>query len=331
MAHTGQKISKINMGSIMRRVGYVTGQSRKITYYRPPIYGRDNYGVDTGLIVTQEILVPDVQAYMRNQVEKNYVVERGGHNIIGSSRVYLPSLQVIKNFPNFDQDNNILFNEVEGFDKILDVDRVVYTVLTSSSTYWSFPSVSSGSVAADGDEKSTFTINTSAHDVVATYDVSSNPQNTLEADRFTFQIRASGAVQLKNIKSYNSGSTEAFAFLYDNADITIPTEEWLTVDYPFASGTTTNPASSSSIYLSGTRYAVPITNAVSGNYKNPLHKFTFDVSSSASGNTVFLRAAKYYKSIEWSVHQINDYNDEFMVMDCVRTAGKRESTRRAYN
>ena len=305
MANTGQKISKINMGSIMRRVGYVTGQSRKVTYYRPPIYGRDDYGVDTGLIVTEEILVPDVQAYMRNQVEKNYVVERGGHNIIGSSRVYLPSLQVIKNFPNFDQSNNILFNEVEGFDKILDVDRVVYTVITSSSANWSFPSISSGSVAADGDEKSTFTINTSAHKVVATYDVSANPKNTLEADRLTF--------------------------LYDNADVTIPTEEWLTVDYPFASGTTTHPASSSSIYLSGTRYAVPITNAVSGSYKNPLHKFTLDVSSSASGNKVFLRAAKYYKSIEWSVHQINDYNDEFMVMDCVRTAGKRESTRRAYN
>ena len=328
MANTGQKISKINMGSIMRRVGYVTGQSRKITYYRPPIYEKDSYGVETGVINTNEILVPNVQAYMRNQVEKNYVIERGGHNIIGNSRVYLPSLQVMKNFPNFDQSNNILFNEVEGFDKIVDVDRVVYDVVTSSSTNWS---LTSGSVSSDGDELSTFVINTSAGNVEPTYNVSSNPQNVLEADRVTFQIKASGAVTLKNMKTFTSGSTDVFAFLYNNADVTIPTEEWLTVDYPFVSGTTTHPASSSSIYLSGTRYNVPITNATSGSYNNPLHKLTFNVSSSASGNRIYLRSINYYKSIEWSIHQINDYDDDFMVMDCVRTSGKRESIRRAYN
>ena len=73
-----------------------------------------------------------------------------------------------------------------------------------------------------------------------------------------------------------------------------------------------------------------ITSGASFDYKDNLNLFSLSVSSSASGNKLYLRTAKYYKGIEWSVHSVNDYNDEYMVFDCVRTAGKRESRRRAY-
>jgi len=326
-----QKLQKLNMGNILKRVGYITGQSRKITYYRPPIYARDSYGIETGVVDTDEILIPNVQAYMRNQVEKDYVLQRGGHNIIGAARVYLPNLTTLKNYPNFNQGNNILFNEIEGFDQLIDVDRVVYTVVTSSSTDWSFAEgASSGSVSTDGDEILTGTINTAAGLVTPTYDISGDSQNSLESNRFTIQIKASGAVALHNIKTYNGGSSAAYSATFANSTLTIPTESWLTIDYPFVSGTVTHPASTSSVYLSGTRYGVDITSGASFNYKDNLNLFSLSVSSSASGNKVYLRAAKYYKGIEWSVHSVNDYNDEYMVFDCVRTAGKRESRRRAY-
>ena len=326
-----QKLQKLNMGNILKRIGYITGQSRKITYYRPPIYGRDDYGVETGAVDTNEILVPNVQAYMRNQVEKDYVLQRGGHNIIGMSRVYLPNLATLKNFPNFNQNNNILFNEIEGFDKLIDVDRVVYTVVTSSSTDWSVSEgASSGSVTSDGDEMVTYTINTAVGPITPTYDISGDSQNTLESNRLTFQVKASGAVTLHNMKTYNGGSTAAYGTTFDNTTLTVPTGSWLTVDYPFASGTLTHPASTSSVYLGGTRYAVDITSGSTFDYEGNLNLFSLNVSSSASGSQLYIRAVKYYKGIEWIVHSINDYNDEYMVFDCVRTAGKRESRRRAY-
>jgi len=322
-----QKLQKFNMGNILKRVGYITGQSRKIVYYRPPIYERDAYGVETSTVDTNEILIPNVQAYMRNILEKDYVIQRAGHNIIGQSRVYLPNLTTLKNFPNFNQNNNILFNEIEGFDKLVDVDRVVYQISTLSSTNWSGTSYVPTS---DGDEIVTFTINTSTSAVVPTYDISTSAQNTLEANRFMFQVKASGAVVLNNVKTYNGGYAASQSATYNNSTLTIPTNNWLTIDYPFASGTVTHPASTSSVYLSGTRYGVDIALSGAFDYKGDLNLFSLDVSSSASGNKVYLRAAKYYKSIEWNVHSINDYNDEFMVLNCVRTAGKRESRRRAY-
>ena len=319
-----QKLQKLNMGNILKQVGYITGQSRKITYYRPPIYTRDEYGIDTAVVDTNEILIPNVQAYMRNIKEKDYVLQRGGHNIIGTSRVYLPNLTTLKNFPNFNQTNNILFNEIEGFDKLIDVDRVVYQIPTSSSTDWEGTDVT---FSGDGDELLTVTLNSSgAAGVTPTFNTTASSKNILESNRLTLQLKASGTVLLNNIVS--SGSSEKVTFT--NTVLTVPTDSWLTIDYPFASGTFTHPASTSSVYLSGTRYGVDITSGSGFSYKENLGVFNLNVSSSASGNKLYLRAAKYYKGIDWVVHSVNDYNDEFMVFDCVRIAGKRESRRRAY-
>jgi len=265
-----------------------------------------------------------VQAYMRNIREKDYVLQRGGHNIIGTSRVYLPNLTTLKNFPNFNQTNNILFNEIEGFDKLIDVDRVVYQIPTSSSTDWEGTDVT---FSADGDELLTVTLNSSgATGVTPTFNTTASSKNILESNRLTLQLKASGTVLLNNIVS--SGSSEKVTFT--NTVLTVPTESWMTIDYPFASGTFTHPASTSSVYLSGTRYNVDIASGSGFTYKENLGVFALNVSSSASGNKLYLRAAKYYKGIDWVVHSVNDYNDEFMVFDCVRLAGKRESRRRAY-
>ena len=52
------------MTGLLKRLSFQTGQSRKVTYYRPPVYGKDNYGVETDTISAQEIIVPDVRAYV---------------------------------------------------------------------------------------------------------------------------------------------------------------------------------------------------------------------------------------------------------------------------
>ena len=57
---------------------------------------------------------------------------------------------------------------------------------------------------------------------------------------------------------------------------------------------------------------------------------TLDVSGNASTDTVTVKNVNFYKEIEWSVHSVKDYTDEYMCLECVRTVGKRQSIRRAY-
>ena len=66
----------INMSGLLKKLSFRTGQSRRVVYYRPPIYGKDNYGVESNTVITNEINVPNVNAYIRNIVDKDYVVER---------------------------------------------------------------------------------------------------------------------------------------------------------------------------------------------------------------------------------------------------------------
>ena len=118
-----------------------------------------------------------------------------------------------------------------------------------------------------------------------------------------------------------------YRLIYDNVDFAVPAHpNFITVDVP------RYPVpSSGNIYIDGTRYG--INSVVSGsNFTDRLKLSNFEIvfASSAIGKTYYLRNVKFYKSSEWSIHSINDYNDEYMSLSCVRTAGKRDSRRRAY-
>lgn len=76
------------MGRILRNLRYRSSQSRLVTYRRPPIYGKDNYGVEGGTIVTQELLYPQLPALIRPALTADYKLERQGANVIGAARVY---------------------------------------------------------------------------------------------------------------------------------------------------------------------------------------------------------------------------------------------------
>ena len=113
----GVRPGSINMGRILRQLAHHSNQSRKVTYRRPPIFGKDNYGVEGGTIVTQELLYPELPALIRPALTADYSMERAGVNIIGAARVYTPNLQTIKGYSNFDQTaTNPNFDEIEGWD-----------------------------------------------------------------------------------------------------------------------------------------------------------------------------------------------------------------------
>ena len=40
---------------------------------------------------------------------------------------------------------------------------------------------------------------------------------------------------------------------------------------------------------------------------------------------------EFYKSVSWHVHSLKELNTDFITYNCVRTRGRRDSVRRAYN
>ena len=64
----GVRPGALNMNRVFRALRYRTEQAQKVTYNRPPIYKTDDYGVPSGTIGSQEILVPDLPAIISHHV-----------------------------------------------------------------------------------------------------------------------------------------------------------------------------------------------------------------------------------------------------------------------
>jgi hypothetical protein len=321
----------INMSGLLKKLSFRTGQSRQVVYYRPIIFGKDKYGVENNSIIVNEINVPNVPAYIRNVVDKDYVVERGGHSITGKARIFLPNLSTLKNYPNLDQDTNTYFNDVTGFDQLIDYDRTVYRPSVSSSTGWTAGTMDA-TFAGQGYGGTTLTV-TMGTNVSGTFSYTNSGANILESDRVTFQMKASGTLYLKSFNVYASGTTDAWKYGITGGKVNpeevptlIPTDSWTTVDVPYVSGASSDL---SSLYISGVYNKLTITRGgswVNGTYA--FNKLTFDVSGASS--ELKIKELKFYKSSSWHVQKVNDYNDEYMAFDCVRTSGKRDKLRRAY-
>ena len=319
----GVRPGAMNMNRIFRALRYRTEQAQYVTYHRPPIYGKDNYGVETGVVSGSELLMPDLPAIIRPTLTADYQIEKGGGNIIGAARIYTPNLTTIKNLPNFDQTNNTNFNEIEGWDRLITKQRTIFSVPTSGTSGWGTGSATANwTFSSDGESLTA----TAGADYDGSFKFTTSATNTLEADRLKFKIKASGAVVLNNIRSFN-GATQDNDYRLDYAptSLTIPTGSWLTVDVPFLSGT-----SDTSIFLDGVRKAVTVTTGSSFDYEDNFRDFELRVSGSASGNKIYVKEIEYYKSLSWHVHSLKDMTDGYIIFNCVRTKGRRDSLRRAY-
>jgi uncharacterized protein YdgA (DUF945 family) len=61
-----------------------------------------------------------------------------------------------------------------------------------------------------------------------------------------------------------------------------------------------------------------------------MNKIVFDFSGDTN-DTIQIKEVEYYKSIAWSVHSLKDMTDGYMIFNCVRTTGRYDSRRRAYD
>ena len=311
----GVRPGALNMNRVFRALRYRAEQAQKVTYHRPPIYKTDNYGVPSGTIGSQEILVPDLPAIIRPTVTADYQQERQGNNIIGAARIYTPNITTIKNLPNFDQDNNTNFNEIEGWDRLITNYRTIFYVPTTGTTNWT---TDNGSITSDG-ESITNTLSANGY---VRYTASS--KNALEADRLRFKIKTNFTLTLTTFTIINAaGSPQTLT--YTPTALTVPSGNWLTVDVPYISGT-----SATSIYRDGTRYAVSVGGTY--DYEQNVNKIQLNYTGfTGVTNTVQVKELEFYKSVSWHVHSLKDMTDGYIIFNCVRTRGRDDARRRAYD
>lgn len=311
----GVRPGALNMNRVFRALRYRTEQAQKVTYHRPAIYKTDNYGVPSGTIGSQEILVPDLPAIIRPTVTADYQQERQGNNIIGAARIYTPNITTIKNLPNFDQDNNTNFNEIEGWDRLITNYRTIFYVPTTGTTNWT---TDNGTITSDG-ESITNTLSANGY---VRYTATS--KNALEADRLRFKIKTNFTLTLTTFTIINAaGSPQTLT--YTPTALTIPSGNWLTVDVPYISGT-----SATSIYRDGTRYAVSVGGTY--DYEQNVNKIQLNYTGfTGVTNTVQVKELEFYKSVSWHVHSLKDMTDGYIIFNCVRTRGRDDARRRAYD
>ncbi len=316
----GVRPGALNMNRVFRALRYRSEQAQYVTFHRPTIYKTDSYGIPSGTVGSDELLIPNLPAIIRPAVTADYQQERAGNNIIGAARIYTPNITTIKNYPNFDQDNNTNFNEIEGWDRLITNYRTIYSVPTSVTGNWS--TGGSATFTSDGESLTTTLTGLFANSITFT---PSSPVNTLEADRMRFKVKASGSVSLRWVASYNGGSTGDHYVLWDaSPDFVLLDDNWLTIDVPFISGT-----SSTSIYQTGSRNPVTVSTGSSFDYEGTMNKIVFDFSGDTN-DTIQIKEVEYYKSVSWHVHSLKDMTDGYIIFNCVRTSGRDDAKRRAY-
>tara|TARA_R110000751_G_scaffold9361_7_gene35366 strand:- start:5562 stop:6587 length:1026 start_codon:yes stop_codon:yes gene_type:complete len=333
----GVRPGALNMGRIFRALRYRTEQAKYAVYHRPAIYVTDAYGVPSGTIGSEELLLPDLPVIIRPGVTADYQQQRQGSNIIGAARVYTPNITTIKSSTggigahNFSQPMNPNFNEIEGWDRFITSQRTIRPIETDvtgsvANGAWT---ASNGAITTDG-ESITNTTTANGNTIFTAGSI----DNILEADRLRFKIKTNFDAELTVITITNQ-SLHTLTYTVTNGPPGINLDEhtgdWFTVDLPFVSGTT-----STSIYSVGDQYTVTVADGGNFDYEKDLKTVTvantgYDEPVGQSSYTVSFKEMEFYKSISWHVHSLKDMTDGYMIFDCVRTQGRNDSRRRAYD
>jgi hypothetical protein len=330
------KGGSINLPKMMRHISHRTSQVRDLTFVRDAIYNKDykkypanatsgtelsgppvNFGYETtsttgasftkaqdsGTIThsytsTPEIVLPGLTMLQSPISSRSGSLERGGHRVTGACTFYAPSLDYIKALPNFT--DTIAFAELESYDKLIDIERIIQNPSDVSSTGQQTIDLSPGSTYPAG----------------------------YEIDRIQFKIKIAAATELVYFKLTGIDTTEKH-ITWTATDTFTPTD-WVTVDLPLRDVIT---GDTQEVYIGGDNKTFTATSTldidklIGGVSSSYLSSLIIDISGSAS---VELRDIYLYKEAEWRIQSIRDYRDEYMQIGAVRVRGDRSSRRRAY-
>jgi len=326
------KLGTVNFPKLLRHLGHRTNQVRNLVFARDPVYRKEvkttgtttgtegsgtnlagppvSFGYETSSyeaqsettdkayhINTPELILPGLNGVQSPIVSRSGKLERTGHRISGACKFYLPPLDYIRNLDNFSETTQ--FDEIETYDKLLDMERVIQKPSDISSTGQQTIDLSPGSTYPAG----------------------------YEIDRIQFKVKSTSG-DLVYFKLVGIDTTEKH-ITWTATDTFSPTD-WVTVDLPLRNVSTDD---TKEVYIGGAAKTFTATSTLDmdklygGDSSSYLSSLIIDISGSAS---VELKDIYLYKSSEWRVEEIKDYRDEYMEIGAVRVRGDRTSRRRAY-
>jgi hypothetical protein len=206
-------------------------------------------------------------------------------------------MSYIRALDNFSETTQ--FDELETYDKLIDIERIIYDIDDYSATTTSH------------------TIKTFA-DTAAGYEV----------DRLQFKIKSGTTLTKIALTGNDGGTTKSLTW---SGSLALSSSEYITIDVPLKDIAANDITS---VYKDGTRTAFTAGTDNTILDIDKLHgASTYDLSSlvlTTSSGLVELKEIYLYKEAEWRIETIKDYRDEYMEIGAVRVRGERTSRRRAY-
>ena len=312
----------------MRHVGHRTNQVRDLVFMRDAIFRKVtkthdsqgspqalsgpavNFGYEDSSSAAQsagtntayhvnspELILPGLKAVQTPIISRSGELERTGHRITGSCTFYMPSLSYIKSLDNFSETTQ--FDELETYDKLLDVERIIQNPSNVSATQ----------------QTTVFTF----ADETAGYEV----------DRIQFKIKTSGTLDYMTLVGNENSSTTSLKW---DGTLALSSSAFTIIDIPIrdiAVGDTTTiyKDGTGTTFTAATNNTILDVDKLYGSSTHELTRFVIELTASAA---VEIKDVYLYKSAEWRVESIKDFRDEYMEVGAVRVRGDRTSRRRAY-
>ena len=312
----------------MRHVGHRTNQVRDLVFMRDAIFRKvtkthDSQGSPQALsgpavkfgyedsssaaqsagtntayhVNSPELILPGLKAVQTPIISRSGELERTGHRITGSCTFYMPSLSYIKSLDNFSETTQ--FDELETYDKLLDVERIIQNLSNVSATQ----------------QTTVFTF----ADETAGYEV----------DRIQFKIKTSGTLDYMTLVGNENSSTTSLKW---DGTLALSSSAFTIIDIPIrdiAVGDTTTiyKDGTGTTFTAATNNTILDVDKLYGSSTHELTRFVIELTASAA---VEIKDVYLYKSAEWRVESIKDFRDEYMEVGAVRVRGDRTSRRRAY-
>lgn len=319
------KLGRVNMPKLLRQMRHRTSQVRDLVFIRDPIYRKStkttksggtlagpavNFGYEENLSTARtegsdaayhadspELILPGLKCLQSPVISRSGELERTGHRITGACTFYAPSLDYILALDNFSETTQ--FNELETYDKLIDIERIIYTATDYSAT--------------------------STSHTIKTFD---DKSAGYQLDRLQFKIKSGTTLSKIALSGNEGGTTKSLTW---SGSLALSSSEYITIDVPLRD---IDAGETTSVYKDGERTELT---AGTDNTILDIDKLygasTYDLLSlvlTTSSGLVELKDIYFYKEAEWRIQSIKDYRDEYMEIGAVRVRGDRGSRRRAY-
>ena len=277
-----------------------------------------------------EMIIPGFTAIQSPIISRSGKLERTGHRISGECTFYMPPLEIIRTNDEFNKlqtsgsnnyKRNLMvggqFNEIETYDKFIDMERIWQTNNLIGKT------LPDHTGTGDYSDDIGSTTNTN--------------QGMSGVDRLQLKVK----ITTDNLTAIKVEGTIAGSGDHDiiwNATDTFQPSRldggFTTIDLPLRDisvGDTAevilNGEQKTFTVAAGSQALLDIDKAYGGTDANLVNMLKVTTSGD---NAVEIKDICFYKQAEWRVESIKEFRDEYMEIKAVRVRGDRTSRRRAY-